>query len=164
MIYRALLDISLTLSQGMAKSTTSSASKTRELGAVFASKVLRSSSRRHALVLALQGDLGTGKTTFTQGFARGLGIRGQVLSPTFIIFRRFAVPRRSFFKSFFQIDCYRLRKPADLLLVGWKDIVKDPSNIVVLEWPERVARLLPKDAITIHFSYAGEHKRTIAIT
>jgi len=148
----------------MAKSTTSSASKTRELGAVFASKVLRSSSRRHALVLALQGDLGTGKTTFTQGFARGLGIRGQVLSPTFIIFRRFAVPRRSFFKSFFQIDCYRLRKPADLLLVGWKDIVKDPSNIVVLEWPERVARLLPKDAITIHFSYAGEHKRTIAIT
>ena len=70
----------------------------------------------------------------------------------------------SFFKSFFQIDCYRLRKPADLLLVGWKDIVKDPSNIVVLEWPERVARLLPKDAITIHFSYAGEHKRTIAIT
>ena|SRR3989344_364545 len=164
MIYRALLDISLTLSQGMAKSTTSSASKTRELGAVFASKVLRSPSRRHALVLALQGDLGTGKTTFTQGFARGLGIRGQVLSPTFIIFRRFAVPRRSFFKSFFQIDCYRLRKPADLLLVGWKDIVKDPSNIVVLEWPERVARLLPKDAITIHFSYAGEHKRTIAIT
>ena len=164
MIYRALLDISLTLSQGMAKSTTSSASKTRELGAVFASKVLRSPSRRHALVLALQGDLGTGKTTFTQGFAKGLGIQGRVLSPTFIIFRRFAVPKRSLFKSFFQIDCYRLRKPADLLLVGWKDIVKDPSNIVVLEWPERVARLLPKDAITIHFSYAGEHKRTIAIT
>ncbi|MBI4217291.1 MAG: tRNA (adenosine(37)-N6)-threonylcarbamoyltransferase complex ATPase subunit type 1 TsaE [Parcubacteria group bacterium] len=147
----------------MVKSTTSSASKTLELGAMFARACLKFPSRRCALVLALQGDLGTGKTTFTQGFAKGLGIQGRVLSPTFIIFRRFAVPKRSLFKSFFQIDCYRLRKPADLLLIGWRDIVKDPSNIVVLEWPERVAKLLPKDAIIIRFSYAGKHKRTIAM-
>ncbi len=147
----------------MVKSTTSSASKTRELGVMFARAVLRFSCRHHALILALQGDLGTGKTTFTQGFTKGLGIQERVLSPTFIIFRRFPVARRSFFKSFFQIDCYRLSKPTDLLSLGWKDIVKDPSNIVVLEWPERVAKLLPKDAIAIRFSYAGKNSRTISI-
>lgn len=130
---------------------------------MFARAVLGSFPRRCALVLALQGDLGTGKTTFTQGFARGLGIRERVLSPTFIISRRSAVTRRSSFKSFFHIDCYRFRKPTDLLSVGWKDIVKDPSNIVVLEWPGHVARLLPKDAIVIRFSYAGENARLIAL-
>ncbi len=131
---------------------------------MFARAVLGSPLRRHAFILALQGDLGTGKTTFTQGFAKELGIQGRVLSPTFIIFRRFAVARRSFFKSFFQIDCYRLSRPTDLLSLGWKDIVKDPSNIVVLEWPERVARLLPKDAVAIRFSYAGKNSRTITIS
>ncbi|MDO8655042.1 MAG: tRNA (adenosine(37)-N6)-threonylcarbamoyltransferase complex ATPase subunit type 1 TsaE, partial [bacterium] len=110
----------------MTKSTTSSAAKTKALGAMLARVVLGSSLSRHALVLALQGDLGAGKTTFTQGFAKGLGIRERILSPTFIISRRSVIPKRSSFRSFFHIDCYRLRKPTDLLSVGWKDIVKDP--------------------------------------
>lgn len=134
------------------------------LGVMLARVVLGSPLSRHALVLALQGELGAGKTTFAQGFARGLGIRERVMSPTFVISRRSAISRRSRFRSFFHIDCYRLRKPADLLSVGWKDIVKDPSNIVLLEWPERVARLLPKDTITLRFSYAkGKNTRLIAL-
>lgn len=117
-----------------------------------------------ALVLALQGELGAGKTTFVQGFAQGLGIRERILSPTFIISRRSVIPKQSHFRSFFHIDCYRIRKPADLLSVGWKDIVKDPSNIVVLEWPGHIARLLPKDAIVLRFSYAAKkNARTIAL-
>lgn len=137
---------------------------------MFARAVLKSSFRRpadrqagRAIILALQGGLGTGKTTFTQGFAKGLGIRERALSPTFIMSRRSAVTGRSLLKSFFHIDCYRFRRPTDLLSVGWKDIVKDPSNIVVLEWAERAARLLPKDAIVIRFSYAGENSRTVTI-
>ncbi len=131
---------------------------------MLARVVLGSHPSRHALVLALQGELGAGKTTFTQGFARGLGIRERISSPTFIISRRSVIPRKSRFKSFFHIDCYRLSKPADLLSVGWKDIVKDPSNVVVLEWPERVSRLLPKDAITLRFSYAkGKNVRRITL-
>ncbi len=131
---------------------------------MLARVVLGSPLSRHALVLALQGELGAGKTTFAQGFARGLGIRERVLSPTFVISRRSAIHKQSRFKSFFHIDCYRLRKPADLLSVGWKDIVKDPSNVVLLEWPERVARLLPKDVIILRFSYAkGKNTRLIAL-
>ena len=139
------------------------------LGALFARAALRLPLSRlprqqagHELVIALQGALGAGKTTFAQGFARGLGILERVMSPTFIISRRSVIPRHSRFKSFFHIDCYRLRKPADLLSVGWRDIAKDPSNIIVLEWPERVSRLLPKDVITLKFSYAkGKNTRTI---
>lgn len=131
---------------------------------MFAKAALRFPVLRHALVLALQGELGAGKTTFAQGFAKDLGIRERVMSPTFVISRRSAIPKGSRFKSFFHIDCYRLRKPADLLSVGWKDIVKDSSNIVLLEWPERVRRLLPKDAIVLRFSYAkGKNARLIVL-
>ena len=147
----------------MAKSTTSSASKTRELGTMFAWAVLRSPLRRHALILALQGELGTGKTTFTQGFAKGLGVPERVLSPTFVISKHFHIPKHPLLKSFFHIDCYRIKKPSELLLVGWRDTLKDPANVVVLEWPERVAQLLPRDTIFMRFFHKGKNKRTISI-
>lgn len=131
---------------------------------MFAKEALRSPALRHALVLALQGELGAGKTTFVQGFAKGLGVRERVLSPTFVISRRFRIPRHALLKSLFHIDCYRFKKPSELLLIGWKDILKDPANVVMLEWPERVAKLLPKDTLYIKFSHQERNKRTISVT
>lgn len=145
----------------MAKSTTHSAAQTEKLATTLAKAILRASMPSRAVVVALQGELGSGKTTFVKGFAKGLGVRSRITSPTFVILNKYKIPNT---KYLHHIDCYRLKKPADLLSIGWKDIVKDPSNIVVLEWPERVAKLLPKDVITLRFSYAkGKNVRIIAL-
>ena len=83
--------------------------------AKFATELARKikPNKSGATVLALQGDLGAGKTTFTQGFARGLGIKRRTASPTFIIMRRFAIPAmrgKKQFKNFYHIDAYRFKK------------------------------------------------------
>ena len=147
----------------MIKSTTKAAVLTKELGGMLAKAILSSQIRSRALVVALQGELGSGKTTFTQGLAKGLGVQERVLSPTFVISRRFGIPKHPPLKNLFHIDCYRLKKSSELLLIDWKDMVKDPSNIVVLEWPERVARFLPKDTLFIAFSHRGGDMRTITM-
>ena len=130
---------------------------------MFAGVVLGSPPVGRAFVLALQGELGAGKTTFAQGFAKGLGVRERVVSPTFIISRRSVIPKRSRFKFFFHIDCYRLQSPGKISGIGWNDIMSDPENIVLIEWPERVKKLLPKGTKTIRFSHAGRDKRKISL-
>jgi tRNA threonylcarbamoyladenosine biosynthesis protein TsaE len=97
----------------------------------------------------LYGELGSGKTTFVQGFARGLGIQEKVLSPTFVIMKSYPIPRAQ--RMFYHIDCYRIKDEQNLLALGWKEIVSDPRNLVLIEWPERIQNILPKDAISISF-------------
>ncbi len=145
----------------MAKSTTHSAAQTEKLATTLAKAILRASMPSRAVVVALQGELGSGKTTFVKGFAKGLGVRSRITSPTFVILNKYKIPNT---KYLHHIDCYRLRKPADLLSIGWKHILKDPRNIVLLEWPERIRRLLPKDAIVLRFSHAkGINARRIVL-
>ena len=111
--------------------------------------------KKLARVLGLTGDLGAGKTTFLQGFAKGLGIKEKILSPTFIIIRRL--------RNFYHIDCYRIKKPKEILNLGFKEIMSDPKNIVAIEWAERIRPLLPKSAILVQFKPVGKNKREIKI-
>lgn len=127
-----------------------------------------------ALVLGLEGDLGGGKTTFLQGFAKGLGIKQRITSPTFIILKKFKIPRKSGippdarnnlnFKVFYHIDCYRIEKPKDLLQLGFKKIVSNPENIIAIEWAGRIRKILPKDALIIKFKFVSKNKRKIKIS
>ena len=87
----------------------------------------------------MRGDLGAGKTTFTQGFFRGLGIKRNPISPTFVIMRRYAVPRKHF-KNIYHFDAYRLKRTEDLAVLGFDDVLSDAKNIVLIEWPERVGK------------------------
>jgi tRNA threonylcarbamoyladenosine biosynthesis protein TsaE len=123
-----------------------------------------------ALVVALQGDLGAGKTTFTQGFARGLGIRRRTASPTFIIMRRFAIPitrktkAKSHFKNLYHIDAYRLKQLDSLEPLGLKEIFADPAAIVLIEWPEKIKKILPKKIMWLKFQHGKkENERIITI-
>lgn len=106
-------------------------------------------------VLALQGDLGSGKTTFVQGLAEGLGIRRRVLSPTFIIRRSYTGKL-----NLEHFDFYRLNRPEDLAGLDLDDVLGTPKTVVILEWPERVG-LDKSDADKIYFEYVDENTRRI---
>lgn len=127
----------------------------------LAAKIAESIPSKGPVVFGLRGELGSGKTTFVQGFAGALGIKEKVLSPTFLIIKRFAIPQTERF--LYHIDCYRVESSKELLRLGWKDIVQDKKNIVLVEWPERIKEILPRDIRMIEFLHEGQNKRTITI-
>ena len=136
------------------KYSTKSYKQTQKLGEVFAKEILLSqTSQKTAIVIGLSGNLGGGKTTFLQGFAKGLGIKEKVLSPTFVVMKRFG--------NFYHLDCYRLKNHKDTVELGLKEIIKNPFNIVAIEWPEKIKKVLPKNTIYIEFKFIDKTKREI---
>lgn len=109
--------------------------------------------------LALYGELGSGKTTFVQGLAKGLGIKRRIISPTFIIVRTYKIS----IKYFYHIDLYRIENVREVRSLGLEEIMNDQNSIVAIEWAEKMGDLLPKERIDIHFKYVDESKRKIAI-
>jgi len=143
-----------------------SSAETSEFGARLAQEILSMTERQGsagARILALQGDLGAGKTTFTQGFARGLGIKRRTASPTFIIMRRFAIPGRRHhqFKNFYHVDAYRLKKLDSLEAIGLREIFAEPTNVVVVEWPEKIKDALPRGTAWLKFRYGTKENERI---
>lgn len=109
-----------------------------------------------ALVFALVGDLGAGKTTFIQGFFKGLGLKKRAQSPTFILMRRHALRLHKgagAFKNVFHVDAYRLKNAKNLEPLGLATIFAGPQNIVLIEWADRVKKILPKDAVWFRFRH-----------
>lgn len=116
-----------------------------------------------ARVIALSGELGAGKTTFAQALARALGvIEEQVTSPTFIIQKTYPLEGQAF-STLVHIDAYRLEHSRELLALGWEELIQDPGNLIIVEWPERVADLLPKSALTMRLTYVDETHRSISL-
>jgi len=105
-----------------------------------------------ATVIALQGDLGAGKTYFAQAFGKVMGVKEDMPSPTFVIMKSYDVDWRGF-KKLIHIDAYRLESEQELLNLGWEELIEDPENIILIEWPERVAGLIPEEAKRIHFNH-----------
>jgi tRNA threonylcarbamoyladenosine biosynthesis protein TsaE len=151
------------------KYLTTSPSQTKKLGEILAKEILKTKIKKTAFTIGLEGDLGGGKTTFLQGFAKGLGIKQKILSPTFIIMRKFRIPKVISHKSlvnsqwFFHIDCYRIQKTKELLDLGFKKIISDPRNLVAVEWSDRVRKILPRGTLNLKFQFVGPHKRKILI-
>jgi len=144
------------------KHITDNYKKTQKLGEIFAEQIIKNELQKTAMVIGLQGDLGSGKTTFIQGFAKGLGISDKILSPTFVILKRFGIVKKPF-KNFYHIDCYRLKNEKDILELGLKEIILNPENIVAVEWPEKIKKVLPKKTITIKFNLVEKNKRKIIL-
>lgn len=114
-----------------------------------------------ALVFALVGELGTGKTTFTQGFAKGLGVKEKLVSPTFILMRIYHPPARRPFKNFYHLDLYRLASHNDASELGFSEIFQDRENVVVIEWADKISSLLPPQTKFIEFRHISQNKRSI---
>jgi tRNA threonylcarbamoyladenosine biosynthesis protein TsaE len=155
------------------KVITTSPAQTKKLGQNLAKEIfLSKKKRKKAIIIALKGELGGGKTTFLQGFAKGLGIREKILSPTFVILKRFKIPKsipnskpQTFsFKNFYHLDCYRINKPKEIFALGYKEIEADPRNIIAIEWPEKLKDTLPKNTIWVRFKFLGKNKREIRVS
>ncbi|MBU6415365.1 tRNA (adenosine(37)-N6)-threonylcarbamoyltransferase complex ATPase subunit type 1 TsaE [Patescibacteria group bacterium] len=140
--------------------------ETQNIAFALAKEIARHKSER-AFVAGLVGDLGSGKTTFTQGFARGLGVKEKIKSPTFILMQIFELPRRRKamqYKNFIHIDAYRIAHKKELEHLGLQKMFRDPHNIILIEWADRIKSLLPKRAATITFSHGGKiNERAIRI-
>lgn len=142
----------------MVEIVTKSEQETKKVAGLLAQACLAEAKKRRrkiAIIIGLQGELGAGKTRFVQGFAKGLGIRRRLTSPTFVLIKKY--------KNLYHIDCYRLSRPKDLLDLDFKEIVSDSENIVLIEWVEKVRAVLPKDIIWIKFEIINSKERKIKI-
>lgn len=108
-------------------------------------------------VVALIGELGSGKTIFAQGFAQGLGIKERIISPTFILIRQHPIPNSN--KTFYHLDLYRVNSKSDIKDLGIKEILEGQDNIVLIEWAEKINHLLFSDAIKVKLKKAEEGRR-----
>ena len=113
-----------------------------------------------ATTIALSGDLGAGKTTFAQGLAAALGVEETVNSPTFVIEKIYALSGQRW-KRLVHIDAYRLSGADELRALGWNEIVADPGNLIVIEWPEHVSDAIPNGARRIRIDIGEDEERTI---
>ncbi len=116
-----------------------------------------------AAIVALRGDLGAGKTTFTQALARELGIEDAVQSPTYVLMKSYPIDFNGF-KKLIHIDAYRLDKPEEFAALEPDTFLNDPENLVVIEWPERVEGVLPIPDLLLNFTHTdSEEERHIEI-
>lgn len=139
---------------------TKSASETQKLGEKISVDLsFGKLSSRKAIVLALFGNLGSGKTTFIQGLAKGLGIKKRVISPTFVFIRPYTLAPKPY--TLYHVDLYRIEKPSDTRGLGLEEIFADKDAIVVIEWADRIKKILPKKRMDIFFEYLDENKRRI---
>jgi len=143
------------------KIVTKSVRETKKLGQAIAKLIISGKLKKR--ILALEGELGGGKTTFLKGFAKGLGIKERILSPTFILIRKFKISD-SKFKNFYHIDCYRIEKEKEILKLGFKEIGKNSKNIVAIEWSDKIKNILPSNVLFLKFEILNAKKRNINIS
>jgi len=116
----------------------------------------------NAIIVALDGDLGSGKTTFSQFIGEALGVRDAIQSPTFLIEKIYELYDKPW-KHLVHIDAYRLEQDEELLHLGWKEITNRKDNLILVEWAEKVKNILPENTIYISFKHISESEREIEI-
>jgi tRNA threonylcarbamoyladenosine biosynthesis protein TsaE len=131
--------------------------QTQGLAKILAREILKyKNTKKNALVFGLVGNLGAGKTTFIQAFAKGLGIRSKITSPTFVLMKKYG--------NLYHIDCYRIKDYKDILTLDFQEIVSNPKNIIMIEWAEKIRKILPQDTIWIKFDIIERTSRKIKIS
>lgn len=138
-------------------------SELKGIAQLVLAEIAQIENRSGAQVVALSGDLGAGKTTFTKELAALIGVTENVASPTFVIERVYPIDLDGF-KNFIHIDAYRMEKEEDILALGWKELIENKENLIFIEWPEIVSGAIPKDALQINFEHGeGPEERIITI-
>ena len=131
-------------------------------------------------VVCVTGDLGAGKTVFTKGIAKALGVKENVTSPTYVLIKKYKIAKKkskpsknvvvknfqfptSNFQFFYHMDAYRLSDPQEALDLGIEEIWSDPNNIIAIEWAEKISDILPKNKVDLCFESISENERKIMI-
>jgi len=133
---------------------TTSSQETFDLGVTLA-KTLKGGE-----VIALHGDLGSGKTVFAQGLGYGLGILDKITSPTFLIIKQYPVQNHTV-NMLYHADLYRTGNIKDVREIGLIDMMSGEKSVTVIEWPEKMAELLPDNTIHKTFLYDGDDTRLV---
>lgn len=143
----------------MALFTTHSAEETREVGKDFARTL------NPETLICFEGDLGAGKTTLIQGLLEGLGAEKPFVSPTFILMKQYelSVPTASGIRYIYHADAYRLGAK-EFREIGFEEWIADGQGITLLEWPKRIAELLPEKYMTVKIESVSETERKIEIS
>jgi len=115
---------------------------------------------KKALVISLEGELGSGKTEFMKGVGKALGLKEAIFSPTFLLMKRFPL-KKSYFQFLWHLDCYRLQNKEEVKNLDWQNIVAFPRNMIFVEWGDKIRSLLPSSHWTIRFTAQGEQKRLL---
>jgi tRNA threonylcarbamoyladenosine biosynthesis protein TsaE len=110
-------------------------------------------------VITLSGDLGAGKTTFVSGLSRGWGSSDQVTSPTFVLVNEY---RRPDGLRLWHLDCYRLTSGTEALALGLDDLLAG-DGLMVVEWPEHIAEVLPAERLKLHLGWVDETRRSLRV-
>jgi tRNA threonylcarbamoyladenosine biosynthesis protein TsaE len=124
------------------------------------------SIKKQASVVGLYGNLGAGKTTFTQYIAQLLNIKRKVNSPTFVIMKRYPIGKiqgKQKWKNLFHIDAYRLKNEKELSLLGFAEILSNRENLIFIEWPENVQKAMPKKHHKIDIAHTKEGHRKFSL-
>jgi tRNA threonylcarbamoyladenosine biosynthesis protein TsaE len=132
----------------------------------FADRILSLAGEKNkksdtATIIALTGDLGSGKTAMAKILGAKIGIKERIPSPTFVIEKRYTLPKGKEWKRVIHIDAYRLSKESELLRLGWNENIADRNNLIIIEWPENVKKIIPKGALWVRLSHRGENARLI---
>lgn len=141
------------------KIVTDSPLRTKRIGALLAKEILKEDSAR-PIVIGLRGNLGSGKTTFIQGFAEGLGLKNKIMSPTFVIFRHYELKNKSR-KHLFHMDAYRIKNVSELVPLNFKEMIAIPRSVIMIEWPENISGALPKNALRLEFRHSRKENERI---
>ncbi len=152
-----------------------SVEETYKIAEDFLEKIKEIKSNQ-AVMVGLFGDLGSGKTTFTQAIGKILGVKETITSPTFVIMKKYEVSSIQYpvlntqypilntkYSTLIHIDAYRLDSGQELDSLDFATDLANPNNLILLEWPERVADILPADLIKINFKFISENEREIEI-
>ncbi|MFA5105003.1 MAG: tRNA (adenosine(37)-N6)-threonylcarbamoyltransferase complex ATPase subunit type 1 TsaE [Candidatus Margulisiibacteriota bacterium] len=113
-------------------------------------------------VIALYGQLGSGKTTFIQGLSKGLGLSNFVTSPSFVIINEYPLCRGKQISSFYHVDLYRLDNEEDIRDLGIEELFGREA-IVAIEWADKAPHLLPAGCKKIRFEFVSESERKITV-
>lgn len=127
-----------------------------------ATEFLKTLSKKEseATIVALKGDLGSGKTTFVKEIAKHLGIKDHITSPTYVLEKVYPIGLEGF-THLVHIDAYRFEKEDEVKTLGWDEVKKSPENLVFIEWPERVLPSILGDVRTVSFEVVDENTRDI---
>ena len=141
--------------------TTTNSKETRKLGAMLAKEL------HGGEIICLSGELGAGKTTFTQGFLEELGAEKPYTSPTFVVMKEYELKKVKSRKTLeiekiYHFDAYRIEE-VDFLNLGWEEILVDEKNVSIMEWADKIKKVIPARAIWINFEWKSEKKRKITL-
>lgn len=134
----------------------------------FAQEVFKTLNKmppaHHARLIILSGNLGSGKTAFVQLLAKLFGVKSHVLSPTFVFVHEYKTEKISPFDKIIHADAYRMETKRDVLAAGIRHYLKDPNNLVLIEWGERVKKWISRPDMLIEFRHHKPHLRKVRIT